>query len=130
MNQGQYQTLKQYVGVDLIEFIVNFQRKILESDQLIDLALNPQQMSVLDALDSLIQTCRIKFVTGGGYGNDVRLMLQISGIDIANYFHGLRAQSGGTVLGVNQNADKIKQFICEQALRYYPLLLLRPIEVA
>lgn len=128
MNQGQYQILKQYVGVDLIEFVVNFRCKISDSDQLIDLALNPQQMSILDTLDSLIQTSRIKFITGGGFGNDVRLMLQVSGIDVADWFHGLRVKAGGQVPSINHNPDALKQLICEQALKYYPLLLLHPIE--
>ena len=128
MDQGQYQILKQYVGLDLIEFVLNFQRKISDSDLLIDLALNPQQISVLNALDSLIQSCRIKFITDGGFGNDVRLMLKVSGIDVASYLHDLRKQSGGNVQGVNHNSDPIKQVICDQALKYYPLLLLNPID--
>jgi len=61
MDNGQFQLLKQYVGPNLLNYVLNYDK--ITSDSAFDkLLLLPIQVEVLDDLYDKIRQCRLHFI--------------------------------------------------------------------
>jgi hypothetical protein len=124
MNKGQFQQLKQYVGSDLLNYILNYDQIIQESNYE-QLELLPNQVLVLDDLHEQIQQCRIQFIAQGGYGDGVDFYLRQITVNGTSLFNHYRQICGGQFASPT-SADPLIWFLQEVCIREYPNLLMKP----
>lgn len=122
MDNRQYQIIKQYVGVKLLNYILNTVEQITYETNFDDFEFSEEQFSVLDDLSNKIQQCRIQFVVQGGYGDGVDFYLRALKVRDESLFNVYRKQCNGTFFLTN-SGDKILDFLINIAVREYPNLL-------
>lgn len=123
MNQGQFQQLKQYVGSDLLNYILNCDN-ISSSSDYNQLGFLVNQDDVLDDLFAKIQQCRIQFIVQGGYGESVDFHLrqiQSNGTSLFNHYR----QICGSRFASPTSADPLVLYLQQICIREYPNLLMK-----
>ena len=128
MNKSQFQQLKQYVGTDLLNYILNFDIVTSKSDY-DKLELQPPQLEILDDLHTKIQQCRIQFIAQGGFGDGVDYYLRqitVNGTSLFNYYRHL---CGGQ-LAAPTSSDPIISYLQKICITEYPNLLMKSSDVS
>jgi hypothetical protein len=123
MNQGQFQQLKQYVGSDLLNYVLNCDN-ISSSSDYNQLEFLVNQIYVLDDLSAKIQQCRIQFILQGGYGDGVDFELreiQSNGTSLFNHYR----QICGGQFASPTSADPLVLYLQQICIREYPNLLMK-----
>jgi hypothetical protein len=123
MNQDQFQQLKQYVGSDLLNYILNCDN-ISSSSDYEQLEFLVAQVNVLDDLSAKIQQCRIQFIVQGGYGDGVDFHLrqiQSNGTSLFNHYR----QICGGQFASPTSADPLILYLQKICIREYPNLLMK-----
>lgn len=123
MNNSQFQQLKQYIGTDLLTYILNFKTisKVSEYDKL---ELPPVQIEVLDDLYAKIQQSRIQFIAQGGFGDGVDFYLRQITVNGTSLFNNYRQLCGG-VLSEPTSSDHLVAYLQKICIREYPNLLMK-----
>ncbi len=123
MNKSQFQQAKQYVGPELLNYILNCDQIVNKSDYE-QLVFTDKQIQVLDDLYGKIQQCRIQFIAQGGYGDGVDFHLRqitSNGISLFNHY---RIICEGK-LETPTTSDPIVAYLQEICVREYPNLLMK-----
>jgi len=123
MNKSQYQQLKQYVGLDLLNYILHCD-KITSKSDFDKLELLPVQVEVLDDLHVKIQQCRIQFIVQGGFGDGVDFYLRqitSNGTSLFNYY---RQICGGQPTSPT-STDPVISYLQQICIKEYPNLLMK-----
>lgn len=123
MNKSQFQQLKQYVGPDLLNYILNCDHISGKSDY-DQLALSPDQIGILDNLHQKIQQCRIQFIVQGGYGDGVDFHLRQITSNGTSLFNHYRQICGGQLTSP-RSTDPLVSYLQEICIREYPNLLMK-----
>lgn len=123
MNNSQFQQLKQYVGIDLLNYILNLEA-ISKRSEYDKLEFQLVQIEVLDDLYAKIQQSRIQFIAQGGFGDGVDFYLRqitINGTSLFNYYR----QLCGGLLVEPTSLDPVISYLQKICIREYPNLLMK-----
>lgn len=123
MDNSQFQQLKQYVGPDLLSYILHYD-KITSKSAFDQLELLPIQVEVLDDLHAKIQQCRIQFIVQGGFGDGVDFYLRQITSNGTSLFNHYRQICGGH-LASPTSADPLISYLQQICIREYPNLLMK-----
>lgn len=123
MNKSQFQQLKQYVGPDLLNYILHYDQITGKSDYE-QLELLSVQIQVLDDLHDKIQQCRIQYIVRGGYGDGVDFYLRQITSDGTSLFNQYRHTCGGQI-ALPSSADPLISLLQQICIREYPNLLMK-----
>ena len=123
MNKSQFQQLKQYVGPNLLNYILNY-AKITSKSDYDQLELLPVQVEVLDDLHTKIQQCRIQFIVQGGFGDGVDFYLRQITSNGTSLFNHYRQLCGGQ-LASPTSTDPLTSHLQQICIREYPNLLMK-----
>jgi hypothetical protein len=123
MNKSQFQQLKQYVGPDLLNYILNCDQVTSKSDY-DQLSLTSNQIPILDDLHEKIQQCRIQFIVQGGYGDGVDFHLRQITSKGTSLFNSYRLICGGQ-LASPTTSDPLVSYLQNICVREYPNLLMK-----
>jgi len=123
MNKSQFQQLKQYVGPDLLNYILNCDHITSGSDY-DQMEFAVKQMQVLDDLHDKILQCRMQFIVEGGYGDGVDFYLpriQSNGTSLFNHYR----QICGGHFASPTSGDPLVQYLQQICIREYPNMLMK-----
>ena len=123
MNKSQFQLLKQYAGLELLNYILSCD-KITDKSDYDQLELLPVQVQVLDDLYIKIQECRIQYIKQDGFGDEFRIYLSpmtISGMPLLNYY---RQICGGVIVSPD-SSDPLVSYLQQICIKEYPNLLMK-----
>lgn len=123
MNKNQFQQLKQYVGTDLLNYILNYDKITIKSDY-DTLEIQPVQIEVLDDLNAKIQQCRIWSIEQGFFGDEVDYYLRRITSNGTSLFNHYRQFSGGQIPSPN-STDSLILYLQQICIREYPNLLMK-----
>lgn len=115
--------MKQYVGTDLINYILNCDQISGKSDY-DQLGFSSSQIQVLDDLYEKIQQCRIQFIAQGGYGDGVDFYLRQITSNGTSLFNHYRLICGGQ-LALPTTSDPLVSYLQQICVREYPNLLMK-----
>jgi len=123
MNKSQFQQVKQYVGSDLLNHILNSDQITGKTD-FDQLGFAAKQIQVLDDLYGKIQQCRVQFIAQGGYGDGVDFHLRqitSSGTSLFNHYRFICEGK----LATPTNSDPLVAYLQNICVREYPNLLMK-----
>jgi|GEM_PF-5093557 len=123
MNKSQFQQLKQYVGPDLLNYILHYDKTTGNSDYP-ESELLPVQVQVLDDLHTKIQQCRIQFIVQGGFGDGVDFYLRQITSNGTSLFNHYRQICGGQ-LASPTSTDPVIWYLQQICIREYPNFLMK-----
>jgi hypothetical protein len=83
MNNQSYTIIKQYLGPQLLSYILN--REIESDRQFESYGFEGPQLTALNQLYSLIQQCRIQFIQQCGFGDGTDFYLRQVGVVTAKF---------------------------------------------
>lgn len=124
MNQKEFQLVKQYVGIELLRFILN-KSNLTNNDQFNSLNLNQNQINVLSDLYQKINSFRIQHVCQGGYGDEIELYLTRLRHNNENIFNHYRKLCGGNLPNNKKSNDPVLDFLELLSKNNYPNLLIK-----
>ena len=123
MDNGQFQLLKQYVGPNLLNYVLNYD-KITNDSSFDKLELLPIQVDVLDALHARIKQCRFQWIEQGGFGDGVDIFLRLltsNGTSLFNHYY----QNCGGHLVSPTSADPLVSYLQQICIEAYPNFLMK-----
>ena len=124
MDKKKFQIIKQYVGTQFLNYILNSDDDINQEFDFDNYKFSDNQTSVLVDLSNKIEQCRIQFVVQGGYGDGVDFYLRSLKNGKNSLFNSYRNLCGGDYPTI-ETEDEVLKFLINIAIREYPNLLLK-----
>ena len=127
MNKDKFQIIKQYIGINLLNYILNTNEKINDETDFDKYSFVEIQLSVLRDLSQTIQDNRIQFVLDNGRGSDgtsLEYFLTRSKVGEISLFNYYRTLCGGAC-PESKSDDQVLNFLAALCIREFPTLLLK-----
>ena len=123
MDQQSYIIIKQYLGLELLKYALNYDEGINLDIEFSKLFFNENQLQALKILDNFIRDTRISFINQGGFGDGFGHHAFIPNYR-KNIFNDCRVLCNGKFPNLQQE-DEILTFIQSIAIAEYPNFLIK-----
>lgn len=124
LERRKLQLLKQYVGEELLVYMLNCEENTLNQIMSGEFDLNENQLHVLNELYKVIKDIRIQYVESDGYGDGTSDRLRTLYDKNFNLYNDYRRICGGEIINY-YSGDPLLDFIVEITIKVYPSLLLK-----